>query len=65
MTKPKPKPKPKRLSKTLTATQVADLLGITLEAVMMSRARGLPPGTLAYHNKANVLTWDRADLEEN
>ena len=56
-TTPKPKPKP---SATVTAGEAADLLGLTVYELLLSRARGLEPGRSGYKTKDNKLVWLRS-----
>jgi hypothetical protein len=47
----------------LTLADAAALLGITEQELMLSRARGLAPGSLGYRQGGEVR-WNRADLTE-
>ena len=47
----------------LTVEEAAARLGMTVDELMFSRARGLPPGTLGYREDPyGPLVWKRDDL---
>lgn len=45
----------------LTAAQAAKYLGITEEDLLLSRMRGLPPGSLGW-KEGNEVVWEQDDL---
>lgn len=45
----------------LTLSEAAEYIGMTDDDLMMSRYRGLPPGTLGFKD-AGRLVWRRVDL---
>jgi hypothetical protein len=47
----------------MLAAEAAQYIGITEDELMMSRARGLPPGTLGSRvAPGQPVTWDSEDL---
>lgn len=45
----------------LTAAQAANYLGIAEEDLLLSRMRGLPPGSLGW-KEGNEVVWEQDDL---